>query len=190
MKRGKIGPGVCCLCMKGGDDNDHLFYGCSFAKNVLRELGCYFNISFPVFENTMEFILWGKKKYKNYGVLPALFHWFIWLNRNKVIFYGVPGCFEGTTNSIISLWSKLKTGDKPPMDLSKRLRPFEIHYPAGFFDEASQHLVCGCGAWLLISPHYHYKIHQSGGRGSNTRAEILALWGLFWFASQLYVDNL
>ena len=119
-----------------------------------------------------------------------LLFWCIWCIKNKWIFeedYNNP---DNVCQKIIKLWGKFKIKQMSPTDSSKRLRPFEIHYPTGFFDEASQQSRCGCGAWLMISPTCHYKIHWYRGRGSNMRAEILALWGLMWFASQLYLEKL
>ena len=42
----------------------------------------------------------------------------------------------------------------------------------------------------MISPNCHYKIYFHGGMGSNMRTEMLALWGLLWFANQLYMEKL
>ena len=42
----------------------------------------------------------------------------------------------------------------------------------------------------MLSPTGHYKFYWNGGYGSNTRAECIALWGLIWVASNLYVDSL
>lgn len=80
--------------------------------------------------------------------------------------------------------------DKPPRDLSHRMRPFDIHYPASFSDGVDQNNRCGCGALMIINPLCHYKIHWYGGHRSNTRAEIMALLGLLWLTKQLYIDKI
>lgn len=95
------------------------------------------------------------------------------------------------TGSLITLsWEGLRPGQKSPENLSWRLQPIQAHYPAGYFDGASQLSRCGCGAWLMLSPNCHYKIFWHGGYGTDMRAEVLACWGLMWFASQLCVENL
>lgn len=42
----------------------------------------------------------------------------------------------------------------------------------------------------MISPNCHYKIFWHGGNGSNMRVEVLAMWGLLWVASQLFIENM
>lgn len=59
----------------------------------------------------------------------------------------------------------------------------------GFFYGAAQNQNCGCGAWLLLSRTCHYKLFWFGGSGTNTRAEVIALWGLMWFSNHLCVDR-
>lgn len=109
MRKGKIGPGICFLCLKGGEDNQHLFYKCSYAKKVFQDLGIFFKINFLDIDNTMDFIVWGKSKCLNNRVLSALFHWFIWFSSNKVIFEGLKCSPKETTDNIIFLWEKLRT---------------------------------------------------------------------------------
>ena len=68
--------------------------------------------------------------------------------------------------------------------------PVEIHYLAVFFEGASQFSRCGCGVWLKMFPNCHYKIYLHGRNGTNMQVEILACWGLLWFASQFGVEQL
>lgn len=55
---------------------------------------------------------------------------------------------------------------------------------------SAQNPNCGCGAWLRISPTCHYKLYWYGGSGTNTRAEVIALWGLMWFTNHLRYDRI
>lgn len=71
-----------------------------------------------------------------------------------------------------------------------RNSPHQILYPASFFYGAAQNFKCGCGAWLMLTPTCHYKIHWAGGHGTNMRAETLDLWALLWFAQHLYLDSI
>lgn len=172
------------------EDNTHMFYQCTFAKKVLRLMCEHIRMPRPITENTEDFINWWSKKNKNHRNIPALYHWTIWCNKNHKIFRGINGNPRGTVDNIIFLWESLRTEPTPTRDLSCRMRLVEIQYPVGFFDGASQLSSCRCGVWLRISPTCHYKIHWSGGFGTNMRAEILALWGLLWIASQLCIDDL
>ena len=97
---------------------------------------------------------------------------------------------ERNVSYIIQNWERLRSRKAPTVDLSIRLRPFEILFLAGYFDGASQHSRCGCGAWLMLSPSCHYKIYWHGGSGTNMRGEVLALWGLLWFVNQLCIEKM
>lgn len=55
-------------------------------------------------------------------------------------------------------------------------------FPFGFFDVASQSRDCGAGMVLRIVVDHHFHLNMRAGRGSNTRAELVALWGLLHFA--------
>lgn len=158
-QRGIIGPAICRLCMEEGEDNTHLFYKCKFAKNVLMLICEHFKMQGPITENIEVFINWWNKKSLNYRNIPGLFHWEIWCDRNNWIFREKQCWPKGTAIFILQNWGRLRTEQKPPRDLSMRMRPIEIKYPAGFFDGASQLSSCGCGAWMMFSPNCHYKIH-------------------------------
>lgn len=92
--------------------------------------------------------------------------------------------------NIITCWSGVEPTTPPSRDLSVRMRPHQMSYIARYFDGAAQNSCCGCGAQLKLDTRCHYKIFQNGGPGTNTRAEVLDLWGLMWFARQLCVDRL
>ena len=68
------------------------------------------------------------------------------------------------------------------VDHSYRLRPPTIHFLVGFFDDAAQHGSCDCGVVLRLDMGKQYHLWWHSGFGSNTRANIIALWGLLWFA--------
>lgn len=63
-----------------------------------------------------------------------------------------------------------------------------ITFLAGWFDGASQRGMCGCGAFLKPDNIILYYLHQNGGLGTNTRAKIMALWGLLQFAAEKQLD--
>lgn len=139
---------------------------------------------------TEDYIKWWFGRGKYFKNILLLFHWYLWCGRNKKILEERPVTSKFLCHKIISNQEILKITQKPQRDISKRQRLFEFHYPAGFFDGAFQNLSCGCGAWLMLSPTCHYKIHWNRGRGTNTRAETIALWGLLWFSNQLYLEKL
>lgn len=63
-----------------------------------------------------------------------------------------------------------------------------INLPADWFDGASQRGICGCGAILKLDSDTLYDLHWNGGLGTNTRTEIIVLWGLLWFAAEKKLD--
>lgn len=49
---------------------------------------------------------------------------------------------------------------------------------AWFFDGACKQRHCGCGALIVIEPGRFYHFWWEGGRGTNNKANIIALWGI------------
>ena len=64
-----------------------------------------------------------------------------------------------------------------------------IHHPyldgflvTGFFDGAKQKDCCGVGMVIKLQLNHKVLLGMVVGKGTNTKAELLALWGLLWFA--------
>lgn len=60
----------------------------------------------------------------------------------------------------------------------------------GYFDGAEQKGYCSAGCFLVINDDQYYEISLGCGKGSNTRAELLALWALLFFATLRNVNDL
>lgn len=54
-------------------------------------------------------------------------------------------------------------------------------FPKAFFDGAEQQDSCGCGILIMVDENTQFSIHWNGGRGSNSKAEAMALTGLLNF---------
>ena len=52
----------------------------------------------------------------------------------------------------------------------------------GFFDGDEQDGNCGTGMILHIDDSHSFKIRMGVGSGTDTFSELLAFWGLLWFA--------
>lgn len=63
-------------------------------------------------------------------------------------------------------------------------------YTSGFSDGNSQQRRCSCGAFIVLEPGCYYHFWQEGGQGTNSRAEIIALWGVLLFAKWLRLEQL
>lgn len=167
-----------------------MFYLCPYAINTLAFVCDKLKICSLVYHSNEACLSWWLQRGETVRPIPILFHWNIWVTRNRKIFEGTLRNPSITAFQIIFSWEQLKPISKPSANLSKRLTPRAICYPLGYFDGTSHHSICGCGAWLLVSPDCHYKIFWNGGVGTNTKAEVLALWGLLWFANHLYMDKI
>lgn len=175
QKRGIEGPGVCRHCLNAGENNYHLFYECIFARDVTQLVCTQFNITAPNFQSTIICYEWWGRKGKSFRIMPIIYHWYMWISRNRWLFDGKPRHPSLVSKQILHLWKYSKIKQNPPRDLSIRNCPQQILYPAGFFDWAAQNSKCGCGAWLMLSPSCHYKIYWVGSQGTNKRAESQAL---------------
>lgn len=90
---------------------------------------------------------------------------------------------------MVKLSSKFKLQiRKKYLKLKKIVEPdLDKSIPPGYFDGTSQgHPAwCGAGAVLLISANHLYNIRYAPGRGSNTKAELSALWALLFMVNSL-----
>ena len=57
----------------------------------------------------------------------------------------------------------------------------------GFFDGAQQDGLCGAGMVIRIRNNLSYRLWMGVGKGTNTKAELLALWGLLYFAKKMNI---
>ena len=53
----------------------------------------------------------------------------------------------------------------------------------GFFDEDFKEGISGCGMVLKINDFHVFNLCMGGDQGSNTKAELLDLWGILYFAN-------
>ena len=52
----------------------------------------------------------------------------------------------------------------------------------GFFDGVEKDGMCGAGMVIMLHMEHSFWLRMDVGRGTNTRSELLALWGLLLFA--------
>lgn len=178
-KRGFQGPGRCALCCCEEENISHLFFLCPVTRSLWR--------IFSVFHMDphwipMDFITavneWGKLK-SSYYVLPFFLIWEVWVARNRLIFEGVPFRLDQTYTYIKRWIDERPQRTVKETDCSVRLRPHDISIPAIFFDGASVDNSTGCGFWIKLSANERIHCYWNGGPGSNNKAELMALWGVF-----------
>ena len=68
--------------------------------------------------------------------------------------------------------------------------PPNLHYPHGFFDEASKNNIGGVGIVLEIIQSHSFSLKLGCGSNTNSRVELLALWTLLFFAAEIGIPSL
>lgn len=113
--------------------------------------------------------------------------WCAWSWRNNKIFNDARVSLMDILQNISLLLGSVPK-ESPKMKKSNRngspdplLRP-----PLAFFDEAANRNSCGCGVFIIISEHLHYRLAWNAGNGTNNMAETMALAGLLAFC--IYFD--
>jgi len=67
---------------------------------------------------------------------------------------------------------------------------FNITLHARRFDGPTQVGLCGCGEVLKLDRNSKYNLSWHGSSGTNTRAKIIALWGLLMFSKEKQLHNI
>ena len=57
----------------------------------------------------------------------------------------------------------------------------------GFFDGAQEDGLCGAGMVIRIRNNLFYRLWMEADKETNTKAELLALWGLLYFAKKMNI---
>lgn len=191
LKRGFSGPSRCSLCSLAGDSTTHLFGDCSFTRTVLCEIFKRFDVDFfwtrdSYLDNLIE---WTSVRQKHSELVPLAF-WHIWNTWNRALFNDLP---PSTTWVVLSTVVLYRTLVGKPTSHTPRARSFQAAdypFPQGFFDGAALGGSCGDGAVLYLSPLHSYHLSTAAGKGTNTRAKMIALWILLWFAQISTINTL
>ena len=62
--------------------------------------------------------------------------------------------------------------------------------PIGFFYGTAERGICGVGIVLNFNTQHFFKAHFDVGVGTNTKAELLGLWGLLSIANGCHIQDL
>lgn len=54
----------------------------------------------------------------------------------------------------------------------------------------TKYIVCVCGLHIALSLDVHYQFCWDGVLGSNSRAEVIALWGLLYYVMGFHIDSM
>lgn len=187
MKRGWHGPSLCFICRSEGENNEHLFFECKKTKQLWQALEICYGVQHKTHASIAEAFLWCNDQKKSWRRIFIISLWIIWKWWNNAIFNGIKSPFMENFFNIVSSFQglpqkPLKLKKDVYLDLSMELSAF----PRAFFDGAEQNGSCGCGFLIMVNENFHFSIHWNGGKGSNSKAEVMAVVGLLKFC--LFLD--
>lgn len=96
--------------------------------------------------------------------------------RNKATFEETSPNLEGAFNSALSQYLNFQTSLKAPSMRNIGNFHFRFDDPILFFDGATNLGVCGDGGVIHLNFNHYFTLRMNCGRGSNMKAELLALW--------------
>lgn len=177
IKRGWTGPGWCCLCRLGPESAEHLLMNCSFFQSVWKL--CCNEQNLQVVWDDKDFgeglhnWIRGKKKPL---FLPIFISWIIWFERNEVIFHDKkadPLHCASTVCMMLQNFPEEEAGNHIVRDSSFS---FVVSQPILFFDGAARDGLCAVGGVIYLNENHLFSLRLNDGRGSNMKAEVMALW--------------
>lgn len=183
-----MGPGICSLCNTEGETVTHLFSQCDFFRSVWNYICRYFNLqedwSCSKFSDC---VFHWFLSHSNFVELPLFTIWEIWKVRNRFLFE--PSIFLVSSLIIKSFKEYHKKNPGKKMRIL-RLPIYDDAMSMGYFDGAAKEGYCGAGMLLLVKSCHQIRLSMRAGGGTNMKAELLALWGLLWFALRQGIFNL
>lgn len=191
QKRNWNGPAICPLCKLNEETNLHIFLICPQSQGIWQNLAVHFGFNRISFPSIMEaFDWWGKMEF-DWRPIPLLTLWAIWKWRNGALFHSRKENYVSIYESIISQYNAclisnnlLRYGGK--MEIS--LEPSGD--PRAYFDGATQNCYCACGVYIILMEGHHIDIFWHGGKGTNNKAEVMALAGLLIFCDYLNIHDM
>ena len=123
---------------------------------------------------------------------PIFIMWVVWITLNLALFEGRSLDAYVVSSRIIAYFyefhkDKFSSDDKVVCYSLPNL--FE-NFPVGFFDGTTSNGFYGAEFVLNFSQHFSVHASFGGGKRTNTKVEIVALWGFLWLARKLKLDNL
>lgn len=166
---------------------DHLCVHCPYMLKVwsnCQELLC-FNVSWNSWNQptlNINLLHWFNSS-PVYPELPFFLLWEVWKNRNRSVFD-----HKSCSASQVAYWTCAWVKDY--CCIRRRGTTSHLKYPVfdpccsvGYFDGAQKDLMCGAGMVIHIKRGHSLRLWIRAGHGTNTQAELLALWDLLWCAN-------
>lgn len=189
--RGGMGPTACPLCYQALETVEHLLLNCNFTRQLWHLISGIWEIDFQwSFDSLESALLAWINRQSIHSSFPLYFFWGLWKMRNMILFDDFKLSLQHARSYIIHYVSDAPIQQRQPR-LHLLFSPqVDNGRSCGFFDGAAQRGAGGAGGLLIISHLEYYELSFNSGKGSNTRAELLALGGLLFFTRHLNLTNL
>ena len=190
-KRGQVGPGFFPLCRKEEELVEHLFLECDYNKVVWSYTPRDLKVNLDWRGSCLEDIFkdWYAKE-KVFKMLPIFIFQNILKIRNKIIFKNVTPSVSYCRVKSISLlkeFEEIIITHKHKFIYRNGLHPFSA---LDFFYRSSMNGLCGRGMVVKINESHWFNLWMGGRQGSNTKFELLGLWGVLFFSKKCGIDSL
>lgn len=179
--RGFHGPSRCSFCLTALETAEHLFAVCSFLQNLQLFMCSGLNCQWTWVDGSIADFLQQTAKHSHIPLaLPLVFIWEYWRARNCFIIQQIPVDASHIVQKVHSYY----VADSGPW---VRAQSISYHAPrcvsrAGFFDGAEKNGSCGARMVIQLEENHTFLLRMDVGKGTNTRAKLLALWGLLYFS--------
>jgi len=191
IRRGWSGPNICILCKHEGESVNHLFVHCTFTKCIWSEIKVALHISeewgdTPFKDNLEKWY----KKVRNHKELPVFICWGVWRTRNYMIFENKSQNSSMVFNRILDVYNESYKEKVFKRNRAIRQPSLIDVIVVGYFDGAALLGQCGGGMCLNLNQSHSFHLWMGSGTGTNTRAKLLALWGLLRFATNIGIVSI
>lgn len=191
QRRGILGPGICLLCRGTTEDISHLFGSCPCFQRVWDVILSIFMMKLTWKASSLDANLFqwfsNKPKYPN---LILFILWGIWCAQNSILFWDITILVNIIAACISANFWEYYHPPKFRLTKSGTFQEDTFPFPLGYFDSAEQFGMCGASAVLKLNHSHSFHLYVRVGMGTNTRAELLALWTLLWFTNRMQVHSL
>lgn len=192
LRHGKIYSNVAglVLCNSYSESANHLLMKCPFLQKIWNL--CCSELNLQLVWDGLDFGTGMLNWVRNYNkplFLPIFISWIIWFTRNEVIFQNLKPDAVQCVKSVCYLLQNYPEEEHGKKVVSEGTFSFAVSQPVLFFDGAAQDGLCATGRVIYINDHHHFSLRLNGGRGTNMKAEILALWVVLKVANSFGLVN-
>jgi len=118
-----VGPGRCPLCKTEEESINHLFISCDESKKIWRELSRLLNIKAQLANEPLD-LAWSRwwKTFPegNMRILPLIYFWGVWIERNKSLFQDKDTPIAVTAINCAAIFSAIPDPDPKPLQSSSK----------------------------------------------------------------------